>query len=45
LMLRHAGADESAAFVGSRFDPDWDPVAGVVSGTSKPAALLRAAWV
>jgi putative acyl-CoA dehydrogenase len=44
LMLRHAVADESAAFVGSRFDPDWGPVAGVVSGTSKPAALLRAAW-
>ena len=45
LMLRHAGADESAAFVGSRFDPDWGPVAGVISGTIKPAALLRAAWV
>jgi putative acyl-CoA dehydrogenase len=44
LMLQHASADESAAFVGSRFDPDWGPVAGVVSGTSKPAALLRAAW-
>ena len=36
LMLRHAGADESAAFVGSRFDPDWGPVAGVGSGTEQP---------
>ena len=44
LMLQHAGADESAAFVDSRFDPDWGPVAGVVSGTSKPVALLGAAW-
>jgi hypothetical protein len=44
LMLRHASADESAAFVGSRFDPDWGPVAGVGSCTSNPAALLRAAW-
>ncbi len=44
LMLQHASADASAAFIGSRFDPDWGPVAGVSSGTSNPAALLRAAW-
>jgi len=44
LMLRHASAEASAAFIGSRFDPDWGPVAGISSGTSNPAALLRAAW-
>ncbi|MEO8313099.1 MAG: acyl-CoA dehydrogenase family protein [Caldimonas sp.] len=44
LMLRHASADASAAFIASRFDPDWGPVGGVSSGTSNPAALLRAAW-
>ncbi len=44
LMLRHASPDASAAFIGSRFDPDWGPVAGVTSGTSHPAALLRDAW-
>jgi len=44
LMLRHAGADASAAFIGSRFDPDWGPVTGVGSGTTNPGALLRAAW-
>ena len=43
-MLGTPAPDESAAFVGSRFDPDWGPVAGVISGTSEPAALLRAAW-
>ena len=44
LMLQHAGADASAAFVGSRFDPDWGPVIGISAGTRDPAALLRAAW-
>jgi putative acyl-CoA dehydrogenase len=44
LMLRHASAEASAAFIGSRFDPDWGPVSGISSGTSNPAALLRAAW-
>ena len=44
LMLRHASADASAAFIGSRFDPDWGPVTGISSGTNNPAALLRAAW-
>jgi len=44
LMLRHASAEASAAFIGSRFDPDWGPVAGISSGTGNPAALLRAAW-
>ena len=43
LMLRHASAEASAAFIGSRFDPDWGPVSGISSGTSNPAALLRAA--
>ena len=44
LMLQHASADASAAFVASRFDPDWGPVIGISSGTANPAALLRAAW-
>ena len=44
LMLQHASGDASAAFIGSRFDPEWGPVVGVSSGTSQPAALLRAAW-
>ncbi|MDM0076648.1 acyl-CoA dehydrogenase family protein [Variovorax sp. J2P1-59] len=44
LMLRHASPEASAAFIGSRFDPDWGPVAGISAGTSDPAALLRAAW-
>jgi len=44
LMLRYASADASAAFIASRFDPDWGPVAGISSGTTNPAALLRAAW-
>ena len=44
LMLQHASADASAAFIGSRFDPDWGPVTGITAGTADPAALLRAAW-
>jgi len=44
LMLEHASAEESAAFLSSRFDPDWGPVTGISAGTSDPAALLRAAW-
>jgi putative acyl-CoA dehydrogenase len=44
LMLRHASSDASAAFIGSRFDPEWGPVIGVSSGTTNPAALLGAAW-
>jgi putative acyl-CoA dehydrogenase len=43
-MLQHASPEASAAFIGSRFDPDWGPVAGISTGTSDPAALLRAAW-
>lgn len=44
LMLQHTSADASAAFIGSRFDPDWGPVTGITAGTADPAALLRAAW-
>ncbi|WP_432728515.1 acyl-CoA dehydrogenase family protein [Variovorax sp. W6] len=44
LMLEHASAEESAAFLSSRFDPDWGPVTGISAGTADPAALLRAAW-
>lgn len=45
LMLQHASAHASAAFIGSRFDPDWGPVTGITAGTSDPAALLQSAWV
>jgi putative acyl-CoA dehydrogenase len=45
LMLQHASAEASAAFIGSRFDPDWGSVMGITAGTADPAALLRAAWV
>jgi len=44
LMLQHASAEASAAFIGSRFDPDWGPVLGISSGSTNPGALLRAAW-
>jgi putative acyl-CoA dehydrogenase len=44
LMLAHASVESSAAFLSSRFDPDWGPVAGISAGTSDPAALVRAAW-
>lgn len=44
LMLQHASPEASAAFIDSRFDPDWGPVTGISAGTSDPAALLRAAW-
>jgi putative acyl-CoA dehydrogenase len=44
LMLEHASAEASAAFVSSRFDPDWGPVTGISAGTSDPGALVRAAW-
>lgn len=44
LMIQHASAEASAAFIGSRFDPNWCPVTGITAGTSDPAALPRAAW-
>jgi putative acyl-CoA dehydrogenase len=44
LMLEHASAQASAAFVSSRFDPDWGAVTGISAGTSDPGALVRAAW-
>ncbi|MDM0090972.1 MULTISPECIES: acyl-CoA dehydrogenase family protein [unclassified Variovorax] len=44
LMLQHASADASAAFLSSRFDPDWGPVTGISAGTGDPGALVRAAW-
>ena len=44
LMLQHASSDASAAFIGSRFDPDWGPVMGITAGAVNPAALLRATW-
>ena len=44
LMLQHASTEASAAFIGSRFDPDWGPVTGITAGTTDPAALLRSVW-
>jgi putative acyl-CoA dehydrogenase len=44
LMLQHASPQASAAFISSRFDPDWGPVAGITSGSSDPAGLLNAVW-
>jgi len=44
LMLEHASAEASAAFVSSRFDPDWGAVTGIGAGTDDPGALVRAAW-
>ena len=44
LMLQHASPLAAAAFVSSRFDPDWGPVTGISAGTSDPGALVRAAW-
>ncbi|CAN5235238.1 hypothetical protein BH10PSE18_BH10PSE18_41040 [soil metagenome] len=44
LMLAHASAEASDAFIASRFDPDWGAVGGITSGSADPAALLRAAW-
>ena len=44
LMLQHASAEASAAFIGSRCDPDWGTLAGVSCGTREPLALLQAAW-
>jgi len=44
LMLSNASAEASAAFLSSRFDPDWGRVTGIGAGTSDPAALVHAAW-
>ena len=44
LMLQHASSAASAAFIGSRFDPDWGAVTGIGLGSSDPAALLAGAW-
>lgn len=44
LMLEHASVEASAAFLSSRFDPDWGRVGGIGAGTSDPGALVRAAW-
>jgi putative acyl-CoA dehydrogenase len=44
LMLRHASAEAAAAFLASRYDPDWGSTSGIVCGTSDAAGLLRAAW-
>lgn len=44
LMLEQASDRASAAFVASRFDPDWGAVFGARCGTDEPAALLAEAW-
>ncbi len=45
LMLQHTSSEASAAFIDSRFDPEWGMVIGVTSGSRDPAALLKAVWV
>ncbi|TAN12512.1 MAG: DNA alkylation response protein [Burkholderiaceae bacterium] len=44
LMLRDASDEAAAAFIASRFDPDWGAVLGVDCGSDDAAALLREAW-
>ena len=44
LMLEQSSAQASAAFISSRFDPDWGPVSGISAGTDAPETLIRAAW-
>ncbi|MBV8620123.1 MAG: acyl-CoA dehydrogenase family protein [Curvibacter sp.] len=44
LMLQHASATAAGAFIGSRFDPDWGPVAGICAGLDRPEGLIEAAW-
>ena len=44
LMLEHASREASAAFIASRFAPDWGAVLGASCGSDDPAALVRAAW-
>jgi putative acyl-CoA dehydrogenase len=44
LMLQHASSEASAAFLSSRFDPDWGVVSGTTCGSANPSALLQAAW-
>jgi len=44
LMLQHASPRAAAAFIRSRFDPDWGTVLGVGAATTDVAGLLRDAW-
>lgn len=44
LMLQHADPASAAAFISSRFDPDWGTVVGISAGTEDVAALLASAW-
>jgi len=44
LMLQHASPAASAAFIQSRFDPDWGMVFGASAGTTDLTSLLRDAW-
>ncbi|MGB3071510.1 MAG: acyl-CoA dehydrogenase family protein [Ottowia sp.] len=45
LMLQHASPAAAAAFISSRFDPDWGVVVGVSAGTQDIPALLAETWV
>ncbi|MGE4340094.1 MAG: acyl-CoA dehydrogenase family protein [Pigmentiphaga sp.] len=44
LMLQYASPTAAAAFISSRFDPDWGTVFGISAGTTDVATLLRDAW-
>jgi len=44
LMLQHASPGAAAAFIQSRFDPDWGTVFGASAGTTDVHSLLRDAW-
>jgi len=45
LMLQHASAQTAAAFIQSRFDPDWGTVFGIGANTTDLTRLLRDAWL
>jgi len=44
LMLQHASPGAAAAFIRSRFDPDWGAVFGAGTAAADVAGLLRDAW-
>ena len=44
LMRQHASPAAAAAFISSRYDPDWGTVLGISAGTRDVRGLLREAW-
>ncbi|MGN6702028.1 MAG: acyl-CoA dehydrogenase family protein [Burkholderiaceae bacterium] len=44
LMLEHADSETAAAFIASRFHPDWGPAFGMSAGGADCRRLLRATW-